>query len=245
MKKFVIGYIFISLLFALALYFTTLTLSYNERVYEIFQSFSEEAVINQNFDDFVGYQSIEYQKIDQIETERYLIFVYHIIGTEESGYTNQLGFFVLPKSDVKHATVIDDTLDQTKMSAMDVSSSQVIYYTTTEKSYEEIAVSYGIEKIGYYFYTFNITQNMTLSIQLYDYDGILIEEIEQAFEYQDYPNVDSSFIKGISQEDIQVLVDQETYIYPKLIKNMTIFIVIDVLLGSALYFFIKYKKTHI
>lgn len=53
MKKFIIGYIFISLLFALALYFTTLTLNYNERVYEIFQSFSEEAVINQDFDDFV------------------------------------------------------------------------------------------------------------------------------------------------------------------------------------------------
>lgn len=245
MKKFVMSYIFISLLFAVALYFTTLTLSYNERVYEIFQEFSEDAKLNQDFDAFVRYQSIEYKRIGQMDTENYSIFIYHIIGTESTEYMNQLGFFILPKSNIKYAISVDDPLDQTKLVLTDMESNEVIYDTSIDKAYEAVAISYGIEKMGYYFYTYNMTEDILLKIQLYDYDGFLIKEINQGFEYQAYPMIDNTFNPGISQEELETLIDQETNIYPKLMRNMTIYIIIDVLFGSLLYFFIKYKKNHL
>ena len=240
-----IGYIFISLLLAVALYFTTLTLSYNERVYDIFEEISEEAIIHQNFDAFVSYQSSKYKNIDQIETEKYYLSIYHILGTEESGRTNQLGFFILPINEVRHAVTLDDAFDQTKLVLTNLVTSEVVYDTSNEDAYEHIAVSFGIEKMGYYYYTFNIETDIDLFIQLYDYDGSIIKEVSQAFQYQDNLDADVTFINGITQNELEGLIDQETYIYPKLMRNMTIYIIVDVLFGSLLYFLIKYKKNHL
>lgn len=180
-----------------------------------------------------------------MDTENYSIFMYHIIGTESTEYMNQLGFFILPKSNIKYAISVDDPLDQTKLVLTDMESNEVIYDTSIDKAYEAVAISYGIEKMGYYFYTYNMTEDILLKIQLYDYDGFLIKEINQGFEYQAYPMIDDTFNPGISQEELETLIDQETNIYPKLMRNMTIYIIIDVLFGSLLYFFIKYKKNHL
>lgn len=245
MKKFMIGYIFISLLLAVALYFTTLTLSYNERVYDIFEEISEEAIINQNFDAFVSYQSSKYKNIDEIKIGSYMISIYHILGTEESGHTNQLGFFVLPIGEVRHAVTLDDAFDQTKLVLTNIVSGEAVYDTSNEEAYEHIAVSFGIEKMGYYYYTFNIDTDIELFIKLYDYDGHIINEGSQTFQDQDDLDVDTTFMNGITQKELESLIDQETYIYPKLMRNMTIYIIVDVLFGSLLYFLIKYKKNHL
>lgn len=73
MKKFVIGYIFISVLFAAALYYITLTLGFNQRVYDVFQNHSNEALETKDFDDFIAYQSIMYQLVNRRETNDYFI----------------------------------------------------------------------------------------------------------------------------------------------------------------------------
>lgn len=242
MKKFVISYIFISILFAISLYVITLTLSYNERIFDVFHELSSEAVLTKDFDSFVSYQSIKYYQISKHETNDYIIFVYHIIGSEKESYTNQLGIFVLPTENVIHALVVDDKNDQTHMKIIDINLSSTIYDTSIDEEFNNFAVSYGIEKIGYYFYTYNLSKDMELKIELYNYQGDMLFENTYIFNYQDYPDVSSMFTDGISQEELQIMIDQETYVYPKIIKNMTIYIIIDVLLGSALYFLIRYKR---
>lgn len=171
MKKFVIAYIFISILFALALYFITLTLSYNARVYAVFQELSEEAVASKDFDHFVSYQSIAYHRISSKDSGEYRVFIYQIVGTNDNGYMNQVGVFILPLSEVTSADSVDDPNDQTRMVTIDRDSSLVVFDTKEESDYLGFAVSYGLMKIGYYFYTVDLRTNQELKIVLYDYEG--------------------------------------------------------------------------
>jgi hypothetical protein len=83
---------------------------------------------------------------------------------------------------------------------------------------------------------------MDLKIELYDYHGDQIIIFDQQVSYEAYSESSEGFELGISDEALEVLIDQDTYIYPRLIQNMTIFIVVDIILGSAIYFFMKYKK---
>lgn len=242
MKKFLIWYIIISILIAVAIYFMTLTLSYNQRVYDVFYELADASVEEQNFDQFVSIQSIAYDKLSTRTTDDYLIEVYLNIAQSESDYINQFAIFVLPIVDVTYATSVEDELDQTGLRVINNDTSDTVYETYTETSYEGAAVSYGIDLMGFYFYAFDITEDLDLKIELYDYEGALITSFNEQVSYATYPDLNDDFELGISDEALEILIDQDTYVYPELIKNMTIFIVVDILIGSAIYFFIKYKK---
>jgi len=242
MKKFLIWYIIISILIAVAIYFMTLTLSYNQRVYDVFYELAEASVEEQNFDQFVSIQSIAYEKLSTHTTDDYLIEVYLNIAQSESDYINQFAIFVLPIVDVTYATSVEDELDQTGLRVINNETSDTVYETYTEASYEGAAVSYGIDLMGFYFYAFDITEDLDLNIELYDYEGILITSFDEQVNYAAYPDLSDDFEQGMSDEQLELLIDQDVYVYPKLIQNMTIFIVVDILLGSLIYFFIKYKK---
>jgi hypothetical protein len=242
MKKFLIWYIIVSILIGVAIYFLTLTLSYNQRVYDVFYELAEASAEDQNFDQFVSMQSIAYDKLTIEETDDYLIEVYLNIAQSESDYINQFAIFVLPKTDVTYATSVEDDLDETGLSVIDNDTLDTVYETYTESSYEGAAVSYGIDLMGFYFYAFEITEDMDLKIELYDYHGDQIIIFDQQVSYEAYSESSEGFELGISDEALEVLIDQDTYIYPRLIQNMTIFIVVDIILGSAIYFFMKYKK---
>lgn len=242
MRKFLIWYIILSILIGVAIYFLTLTLSYNQRVYDVFYELAEASVEEQNFDQFVSMQSIAYDKLSVEETDDYLIEVYLNIAQSESNYINQFAIFVLPKTGVTYATSVEDELDETGLRVINNETSDTIYETYTETSYEGAAVSYGIDLMGFYFYAFEITEDLDLKIELYDYNGNEIIIFDQEVTYESYPDLSDGFDMGISDEDLEILIDQDTYIYPKLIQNMTIFIVVDIILGSAIYFFMKYKK---
>ncbi len=242
MKKFLIWYIIISILIAVAIYFMTLTLSYNQRVYDVFYELADASVEEQNFDQFVSIQSIAYDKLSTRTTDDYLIEVYLNIAQSESDYINQFAIFVLPIVDVTYATSVEDELDQTGLRVINNDTSDTVYETYTETSYEGAAVSYGIDLMGFYFYAFDITEDLDLKIELYDYEGALITSFDEQVSYATYPDLNDDFELGISDEALEILIDQDTYVYPELIKNMTIFIVVDILIGSAIYFFIKYKK---
>lgn len=242
MKKFIIWYLIISILIAVAIYFMTLTLSYNQRVYDVFYELAEESVEIEDFDRFVSMQSIAYSQLSRQETDDYIVDVYLTIAQAETEYRNQFALFVLPKTDVTYATSVEDENDQTGLRVINNGTSETVYETYTESSYEGAAVSYGLDLMGFYFYAFDITEDLDLEIELYDYDGVLIIEFDQLVQYETYPDLSDGFNQGISDEDLEILIDQDTYVYPKLIQNMTIFIVADILLGSIIYFVIKYKK---
>jgi hypothetical protein len=242
MKKFIIWYLIISILIAVAIYFMTLTLSYNQRVYDVFYELAEESVEIEDFDRFVSMQSIAYNRLSRQETDDYIVDVYLTIAQAETEYRNQFALFVLPKTDVTYATSVEDENDQTGLRVINNETSETVYETYTESSYEGAAVSYGLDLMGFYFYAFDITEDLDLEIELYDYDGVLIIEFDQLVQYETYPDLSDDFNQGISDEDLEILIDQDTYVYPKLIQNMTIFIVADILLGSIIYFIIKYKK---
>lgn len=242
MKKFLIWYIIISILIAVAIYFMTLTLSYNQRVYDVFYELADASVEEQNFDQFVSIQSIAYDKLSTRTTDDYLIEVYLNIAQSESDYINQFAIFVLPIVDITYATSVEDELDQTGLRVINNDTSDTVYETYTETSYEGAAVSYGIDLMGFYFYAFDITEDLDLKIELYDYEGALITTFDEQVSYATYPDLNDDFELGISDEALEILIDQDTYVYPELIKNMTIFIVVDIVIGSAIYFFIKYKK---
>ena len=242
MKKFIIWYLIFSILIAVAIYFMTLTLSYNQRVYDVFYELAEESVEIEDFDQFVSLQSIAYLKLSRQETDDYIVDVYLTIAQAETEYRNQFALFVLPKVDVNYATSVEDENDQTGLRVINNETSETVYETYTESSYEGAAVSYGLDLMGFYFYALDITEDMDLNIELYDYDGVIIKEFDQSVQYETYSELSEGFNMGISDEDLEVLIDQDTYVYPKLIQNMTIFIVVDILLGSIIYFVMKYKK---
>lgn len=65
-----------------------------------------------------------------------------------------------------------------------------------------------------------------------------------AFIYEEYPLIASSFQEGLTKEELDALIDQETYVYPKLMKNMTIFIVVDILIGAVVVIIVRYKQKN-
>ncbi len=245
MKKFVITYLVFSLLIGVGIYFVTLTLAYNQRVYDVYYELADEAVETLDFDDFISMQSIAYQKIHREETTDYIIDVYHVIGKSQDTYINQFGLFIVPIHDVKFATSVEDELDQTGIRIIEKKPNDKIetyYETYTDSNYEGAAVSYGLSLMSFYFYAINFDEDLDLSIELYDYDGEIFAEFDQSINYESYPDLDDRFNDGMDPSYLKELVDQSVHVYPKLIQNMTIYIVLDIAIGSALYFIIKKKK---
>lgn len=246
MKKFLIIYVIISLLFGVAIYFVTLTLAYNQRVYDVYYELANEAVETLDFDDFISMQSISYQKIHREETDSYTIDVYHVIGQDDDTYINQFGLFIVPTEEVEYAQNIEDSADQTGVRIIKLNgedSNETIYETYTESSYEGTAVSYGLSLMSFYFYAFDFEEDLELEIELYDYNGDMFANFNQNTVYQQDPeDLDDGFNPGMDPDYLEELIDQDTYVYPNLIRNMTIFIVVDIALGSLLYFLIKRKK---
>ncbi|BCR35780.1 hypothetical protein [Mariniplasma anaerobium] len=245
MKKFLIIYIIISLLFGVAIYFVTLTLAYNQRVYDVYYELADEAVATLDFDDFISMQSISYQKIHREETDSYTIDVYHVIGKNDETYINQFGLFIVPTQEVDFALDVEDLDDQTGIRVIKLNgedANETIYETYTEPSYEGAAVSYGLSLMSFYFYAIDFDEDLELEIELYDYNGDMFANFNQNIISQQYPDLDDGFSPGMDADYLAELIDQDTYVYPKLIRNMTIFIVSDIILGSLIYFFIKRKN---
>ncbi|MCD4826348.1 MAG: hypothetical protein K8Q99_01050 [Acholeplasmataceae bacterium] len=245
MKKFIIIYFVISLVLGVGIYFITLTLSYNQRVYDVYYELAEEAVNTLDFDDFISMQSISYKMIHHEETDDYIIDVYHVIGKDDEKYINQFGLFIVPTSDVDYAEDIEDLDDQTGIRVIKLNGDQpneTIYETYTEPDYEGAAVSYGLSLMSFYFYAVNFEENLEVEFELYDYNGDMFANFNQNFTSQAYPEIDDDFNPGMESDYLEELIDQDTYVYPSIIRNMTIYIVLDIVFGSVLYFLIKRKK---
>ncbi len=245
MKKFLIVYLIFSVLIGVAIYFVTLTLAYNQRVYDVYYELADEAVETLDFDDFISMQSISYQMIHREETADYIIDVYHVIGKDSETYINQLGLFIVPTANVNYADDVEDQDDQTGIRVIKLNGeepNETLYETYTDPSYEGAAVSYGLSLMSFYFYAINFDEDLELDIELYDYQGEMFANFNQDIYVQTYPELDDGFNDGMDPSYLEELVDQSTHVYPKLIQNMTIYIVADILIGSIIYFIVKKKQ---
>ena len=97
MKKFMIFYIAFSIIFLVMIYFFTLVQETNKRTLTVFYDLADEAVVFGDFEPFIKYQSIAYEKIDEVYTEYYGFHVYHVIAQLDDQYINQFSIFVIPR----------------------------------------------------------------------------------------------------------------------------------------------------
>lgn len=242
MKKFLITYAIFSVLIGVGIYFVTLTLAYNQRVYEVYYELADQAVETQDFDEFISMQSIAYKNISREETDDYIIDLYHVIGKDGDTYINQLGIFVLPTSDVDFALHVEDQDDQTGIRVIDLETSNTFYETYSDPAYQGAAVSYGLSLMSFYFYAISFEEDLNLEIELYDYHEDLFANFNTSVQTEQYPDLTTGFNDGLSPERLEELIDQDEHVYPKLIQNLTIYILVDILIGAVIYFIIKKKQ---
>lgn len=242
MKKFMIVFLILSTIIGLAVYFITYSLTHNERVYDVYYELADQAVVNQDFKEFVSVQSVAYKKLNSISTEDYLIEIFLVVGKDRKRNINQLGVFVLPLKEIKIADKIDDKSDKTGVRMINMDTSDTFYETYTDETYKNTAVSFGLTLMGFYFYAINIEESINLKIELYDYHQNLISDMNQSVAFQDYPDLDEGYSEGMDPEILKTLIDETTYVMPSVIKNMVIFIAVDATIGVGLYFLIRKKN---
>lgn len=231
-----------SFLIGFAVFFITKTLVNNQRVYDVYYELAQEAAYNRDFDRFISIQSISFKKLSTHTTDDYVIDTYLVIGRDDETYINQLGVFVTPIKEVEFAADINDENDQTGLRIIDQVTSNTFYEIYTDPLYDNAAVSYGLSLMDFYFYSVAIEENIEASIELYDYQGDLIITIDQMVTYQDYPTLEVGFIDGMDADVLKDLIDANKYVTPTVIRNTTIYVVIDIALGTGLYFLIKKRK---
>ena len=243
MKKFMVFYIAFSIIFLVMIYFFTLVQETNKRTLDVFYELADEAVVMGDFDPFIKYQSIAFEQIDEVYTQFYGFHVYHVIAQLDDQYLNQFSVFVIPISDISYATELEDPIDLTGITITDSLTDQLIYSTETDSDYDKYAVSYGIEKLGFYYYAPELEESGSIDIVLDDYSGNPIFSKTYDFTLVEFdPENVGSFTLGYSQSEIEELMDLSSYTQPALIQNITIFVIVDISMGGLLNFFLKKKK---
>lgn len=242
MKKFLFIYIMFSIIFGALIYFYTLIDETNERTIDVFYELAEGALSDREVDRFIKYQSVAYRLIDSYEDESYDIYFYHVIAQLDDEYLNQFSAFVFPKKDVNHAIRRDDVHDSTGIVLTDRASEETIYRTDEDADFEEIAMSYGIARFGFYYYAIELEEDRELNVSLTDYADHVILDYDLDFDDLDYPDETPVDLEmGFSNNEIEELLDLSTYVQPVMIQNITIFLVIDIFLGGIIYQLLKKK----
>ncbi len=242
MKKFIIMYAIFSFILLVFIFLFTLIQESNARSLDLFYELAEEALATNDLDEFVKYQSVAYQLIDEIETDDYGFHIYQVIAQIGGEHKNQFSVFVIPKSVVNHAESLNDVSDQTGISLINHDTSTVIYQTSSDEDYTEYAVSYGIKRIGFYYYAIELDEDYLIDLSLVDYDGqnILSESITFTHIVYDENNLGSLSL-GFTNTEIEAMLDLPTYTQPALLKNIAMFLVVDILVGGIIHFILKRK----
>ncbi len=231
-----------SVLVFVFIYMFTLILTSQERSLLVFETLVEQARDEENFDLFVAYQSIAYEKIEIIDTTTYTFHIYQVISKDSDVYKNQFVLFVLPKQDVSFAESISDPNDLTKLIVRHQVSSDLIFDSSQDDIYQNQSISYGIGRIGFYYYTFFIDQSYEMDLELFDYEGELIYQGVLSLDYRAYSPTDVSWLIGMTKEEKDELLDLDTYLRPVMIRNITIYLIVDFVILGLILFFQKYKK---
>lgn len=240
-----------SIIFGVLIYFYTLIDETNERTVDVFFELAEGALQEREVDRFIKYQSVAYRLIDSREDDTYDILFYHVIAQLDDEYLNQFSVFVFPKKDVNHAISRDDVHDSTGIVLKDRSNQETIYRTDEDDDFQEIAMSYGIARFGFYYYAIELEEDRALNVVLTDYTDHVLLDHDLGFDVLDYPEeTPDDLVMGYTNDEIEDLLDLSTYVQPVMIQNITIYLVIDIFLGGIIYQLLKkrsegqtYRKT--
>lgn len=220
----------------------TLIQESNARSLDLFYELSDQALESNDMDQFVKYQSIAYQMIDVIETDEYTFHIYQVIAKINDEYENQFSIFVIPKVEINHADVLNDISDQTGISLVNHATSEIIYKTSTDVDYTDYAVSYGVKRIGFYYYAVVLDESYALDLDLIDYDGINILHANLDFTYITYDENNLGTLSlGFTNSEIEAMLDLPTYTQPALLSNIALFLVVDIIVGGIIHFILKRK----
>ncbi|MBE0700106.1 MAG: hypothetical protein IH571_00310 [Acholeplasmataceae bacterium] len=243
MKKFILIFSFFSIIFMILVFFFTTIQESNKRSLELFYEFAESSLESRDFEPFIKYQSLAYRELDFIETSTYDFYLYQVVALHDEKTINQFSIIVVPNTAVNYATSVNDAFDQTSIVIRNSGDASILYDSNADPSYENYAISYAIGKIGFYFYAEVFEANYELDIDLFDYSGLRILETEIFFEYEDdFEGDDTLLSPGFTKEEIKAMTDTRSTILA-IVKNLGIYLAIDLGIGALLFLYFKNKKN--
>ena len=237
MKKWVLYYLIISLLFGAIIYLITLFQVTQEQTNEAFNQITKELVETQDVDTFLRYSTLGYEPIERYEKEDYVVEIIQALGSENGQDIHQLVVFVIPLdlSRIEYATDIDDSRDQSQLI---LTSDTININTTLDAPYKDYALSVGLNTLGFYYYTIIIEDDVSGRILLKDYDGQEIIDDMIAFNYEF--NV-MAFVQGMTEEEIESRILVNDVLNEILITRLLIFAAVDIVVAIIISVILRRK----
>lgn len=224
------------------IYFFTLIQGSQQRSLLLFSELAEEAYESKDMTAFIKYQSVAYNHLDSTILGDYQMESYQVIAYDNGVYKNQFVIYVLPINNVTYATTIDDENDQTGIILTNNDTNATLLNTYENEAYDGSALSYGINRFGFYYYVTFVDSDTPLNVSIYDYNNDIIFNQVIEFDYIDYSPDSGQMELGYTRDELEDLLDLNNFIRSTLIRNITVFLVIDIFLGAAIVFIIKKKK---
>jgi hypothetical protein len=239
MKRWVIYYLVISLLFGAIIYLITLFQISQEKTNEAFISLTNEVYQTKNIRTFTRYSTRGYEQLYREETSSYVIEIIQALGSNEGLDLHQLVIFVIPQ-DKESITYAREVTDRNDESQLILTSETFNFNSKDDVSLKDYALSVGIETLGFYYYALTIENDLSGIVMLYDYEGTLILETELSFTYV---FEEETFIEGMSDEEIELSINADEAITETLINRLLIFASIDLLLAMIISMILRRRTT--
>lgn len=187
-----------------------------------------------DYESFLRFNSYLHKEIDLNQSNaNFDVKAYHV-------YNRDMDSFLVVFAEVKtnnYATSIDDSNDQTALIAS--KNGQVIFNSKLNEESKEIAYSFGMDKVGFYYYEIK-TEIDYIHISLIDYEGIIFldETINHQISEESLSNlIELGYVLTYNEDELKEMLDisDQTFVF---VRN--IFIVIALEIG--LYYWIFRKK---
>ncbi len=239
MKKFIIIYSVVSVVLLSFVVFLSLQLHTQARVLEVFGEIADNAHETGDFDTFVAYQSLGYKREAYIELTDANISIYQVIGEQNEQRLNQVVVIVNDNGTFQHATEIDDNSDKSNIRFINPDTWTAESIRTSD-NYNGEAITYGMEIYGFFYGAFVIEEDREVAINIDDYNGNLFHS--EILQINLIDETSDNLNQGFTEEDFDMITDRDTYITPAVITDITYYLVIDIILGAVIAFFIKRKN---
>jgi len=226
------------------IYFATIVIEMNGRLNFLREDLARQSAEVNDPDIFIKFQSVSYQKLEQLETDVYHFHIYQVIAKRNDITFDTLIVFVIPKDEIKTAETLKDPEDQTQIIIKNVATTATLYQTIDDQNYDNYAISYGIGRVGLYYHAVEYFDYTTrIEIELFDYDKNVI--LTHEFDYmhaKDDAFDEDLLLPAYTQQEVESLLNLSRYTSVALLENYTIFLIIDILVGTIIYHFMKQKK---
>ncbi|MGB0534952.1 MAG: hypothetical protein ACPGJL_00415 [Acholeplasmataceae bacterium] len=237
MKKWVLYYLIISLLFGAIIYLITLFQVTQEQTNKTFNQITQELVETQEVDTFLRYSTLGYEPIKRFENDDYVIEIVQALGSENGRDIHQLVVFVIPLdlTRIQYATDINDPRDQSQLI---LTSDTININTTLDEPYKDYALSVGLDTLGFYYYTIMIEEDVSGRILLKDYDG---EDIIDTTITINYEFNLIAFVQGMREEEIEARISVDDVLNEILITRLLIFAAVDIVVAIIISVILRRK----